>query len=722
VSTFRSPGAPRPLRARGRGVLGSLLAGLALAVLAGAPATAAPSPKPSAAAGHKVCTISDQRIDAVTGLTTTAKGYAVVNNAGPGEPLAIYQLDSHCNVTGTVSDSQGRGASSPQDIAATKNGTLWIADTGDSDKSRQTIAVWKIPADSSPTQLYRMSYPSGAGPVDARSLLMQPDGTPIVVTYQAGVGKVYEPTGKLSATATTPMKSIGSIKLDATGTPGGSVGPGAQRVFTGGAVSPDGTHAVLRTFTDAYQWKVAGGDVAKSIVSSKPVRTPLPNEPSGEAITYSADGGSFLTVSNTSGTSAAPTILKYAPAAAPAPTKSSAATKGTSDSGGGLFSGNINLSDIKELVIVVGVLGLALVIVGIVGIRRARRRGGPAGPDDGDRGDDRPRPSGSGPDRRRGARDDDVETAYIPRVDERRESRMGSEAPDRRTPPPRAQQPPYADEPPEPSRARPYVPPVETSMRGRRRPGPEDEPTLPPTSRRRHDAADEPTLPPRSGGRGGPDDERNPHRRYDADGEPTLPPRSRQRGGRPDDERQHGGRPDDERPRSRPYGRRPDEAPPRSGQYGGRPDDEPPRSRRYGPDEDESRSRQYGRRPDDGSARRRYEAGEPPPATRRRYDPDDEPTLPPRSRPRGGPDGEPAPPRSRHRPEPDVDTAVIDKVRDEPPRGPSGAPPTDRRSRQDGRARPQPPADRARETPPPPGRSRRPSDDDHEIDWLDDLR
>jgi hypothetical protein len=590
-----------------------------------------------------------------------------------------------------------------------------------------------------------MSYPSGAGPVDARSLLMQPDGTPIVVTYQAGVGKVYEPTGKLSATATTPMKSIGSIKLNATGTPGGSVGPGAQRVFTGGAVSPDGTRAVLRTFTDAYQWKVTGGDVAKSIVSSKPVRTPLPNEPSGEAITYSADGGSFLTVSNTSGTSAAPTILKYAPAAAPAPTKSSAATKGTSDGGGGLFSGNINLSDIKELVIVVGVLGLALVVVGIVGIRRARRRGGPAGPDDGDRGDDRPRPSGSGPDRRRGARDDDVETAYIPRVDERRESRMGSEAPDRRTPPPRAQQPPYADEPPEPSRARPYVPPVEASMRGRRRNGPEDEPTLPPTSRRRPDAADgptlpptsrrradaadEPTLPPRSGQRGGPDDERTPHRRYDAD-EPTLPPRSRQRGGRPDDERQYGGRPDDERARSRQYGRRPDEAPPRSGQYGGRPDDEPPRSRQYGarPDEDESRSRQYGRRPDDGSARRRYEAGEPPPTARRRYDPDDEPTLPPRSHPRGGPDGEPVPPRSRHRPEPDVDTAVIDKVRDEPPRGrgPSGAP-TDRRSRQDGRARPQPPApqppaDRGWETPPSSGRPRRPSDDDHEIDWLDDLR
>ncbi|BCJ36604.1 hypothetical protein Athai_41070 [Actinocatenispora thailandica] len=663
-------------------MLGSALAGLVLAAVGTAPALAAPSPKPSASPGHKVCTISDQRIDAITGLTATAKGYAVVNNVGPGEPLAIYQLDSHCNVTGTLTDSQGRGASSPQDIGATKDGTLWVADTGDADKSRDTIAVWKIPAGNSPTQLYRMSYPSGAGPVDARSLLMQPDGTPIVVTYQAGVGKVYEPTAKLSANATTPLKSMGSIKLAATGTPGGSVGPAAQRVFTGGAVSPDGTRAVLRTFTDAYEWKISGGDVAKSIVSGKPVRTPLPNEPSGEAITYSADGGSFLTVSDTSGTSAAPKILKYAPAVAPAPTKRSAAAKSTAGSGGGgLLSGNINLSDIKELVIVVGVLGLALVVVGIVGIRRARRRGGPPGPEDGDRRDDRPRPSGPGPDRRRGPADDDAETAYIPRVEEARESRLRGEPPDRRTPP-RAQQPPYADEPPEPSRARPYVPPVEASMRGRRRNGPEDEPTLPPTSRRRYDAADEPTLPPRSGPHGRPEEPaRGARRRYDADDEPTLPPRSRQYGGRPDDE------------------------PARSRQYGGRPDDEP------------ARSRQYGRRPDDEPARRRYDA-------------DDEPTLPPRSRQHGRSDDDPTlPPRSRRRADPgevsDVDTAVIDKVRDDPPRGrgPAGPPPVDPRSRQDhGRTRPQPPADRGREKPPPAGRSRRPRDDDHEIDWLDDLR
>jgi hypothetical protein len=67
-----------------------------------------------------------------------------------------------------------------------------------------------------------------------------------------------------------------------------------------------------------------------------------------------------------------------------------------------------------------------------------------------------------------------------------------------------------------------------------------------------------------------------------------------------------------------------------------------------------------------------------------------------------------------------VDTAVIDKVRDEPLRGRGS---TGGRSRQDHRqARPQPPVDRGRDTPSSSGRSRRPSDDDHEIDWLDDLR
>ncbi len=379
---------------------GTMLAGPVLAgAVSSMPAAAAPS---TGTPGQKVCSISDERLDALSGLTATSKGYAVINNTG-GNGLAIYRLDTKsCQVTDVIEDS--RPPFDPEDLASTPDGTLWVADTGDKDQERDTIALWKFKPGDQQATLYRMSYPDTGDRKDAKALLMQPDGTPIVVTYERGTGHLYEPTGSLDPDQPTPMKAVGQLRLTATDTPGGAVGPLGQLVFTGGAVSPDGRKAVLRTYTDAYEWTVNGANIAKSITSGKPRRTPLPNEPAGEAITYTSDGSRYLTVSDTENSSASPRILRYAPAAAPAP--SHRATRQAGDSGGSFLS-NLSLSDITDAVIAVGVIGLALVALGVFGIRRSRR--GPP-PSDG--------PGGS----RRGPDPDlpeDAETVVLPRVSER---------------------------------------------------------------------------------------------------------------------------------------------------------------------------------------------------------------------------------------------------------------------------------------------------------------
>ncbi len=376
---------------------GTMLAG---PVLVGAvlspPAVAAPSP---GTPGQKVCSISDERLDALSGMTATTKGYAVINNTG-GNGLAIYQLDTKsCQVNNVFEDS--RPPYDPEDLGSTPDGTLWAADTGDKDQQRDTIALWKYKPSDDHATLYRMSYPDAADRKSSKALLMQPDGTPIVVSYERGVGHLYEPSGALDPDQPTPLKAVGQIRLAQTNTPGGSVGPLGQVVFTGGAVSPDGKKVVLRTYTDAYEWTVNGGNIVKSITSGKPRRTPLPNEPAGEAITYTADGSGYLTVSDTENSSTAPRILRYAPAAAPKATHRAA--KPGSDSGGGLLS-NLSLSDITDTVIAIGVIGLALVGLGIFGIRRSRR--GPAPSD---------KTGGS----RRGFDPDlpeDAETVVLPRV------------------------------------------------------------------------------------------------------------------------------------------------------------------------------------------------------------------------------------------------------------------------------------------------------------------
>ena len=46
----------------------------------------------------------------------------------------------------------------------------------------------------------------------------------------------------------------------------------------------------LRTYTAAYEWDVPDGDVVKAITTATPRITPLPDEPQGESIAYTADG------------------------------------------------------------------------------------------------------------------------------------------------------------------------------------------------------------------------------------------------------------------------------------------------------------------------------------------------------------------------------------------------------------------------------------------------
>ena len=67
--------------------------------------------------------------------------------------------------------------------------------------------------------------------------------------------------------------------------------------ITGAARSPDGSRVVLRTYADAFEWDVTGGDIVGALTTGKPRVTALA-DPFGEAISYTPDGKSFLTVSD----------------------------------------------------------------------------------------------------------------------------------------------------------------------------------------------------------------------------------------------------------------------------------------------------------------------------------------------------------------------------------------------------------------------------------------
>ncbi|WP_460494535.1 SdiA-regulated/phytase-like domain-containing protein [Dactylosporangium cerinum] len=352
----------------------SLLVGLA------APAAAAPtSPaaqSPAAGAGQAICIPDSQKINEISGLVATATGYVAINDSASGNSKSrIFTLDAACKIVGTPV-SYPSTPLDPEDLAVDKNGTLWIADIGDnteaaggSASARPTVAVWNLPQGAKAPVINRLAYPDGKKR-DAEALLLSGDGTPIIITKDP-VGEIWVPEGPLQPNTTkgVKLKQVGTFAPQETKTANPLAFLG-WKAITGAASSPDGTRVVIRTYSDAYEFDVQGGEVVKAITSGKPRITPLPNEARGEAITYSTDGKQYITASDVPSDVRAP-ILKYTPQNV-TPGKGGGAVVPTPKPDDRSFLEDLTLQDITYMVAAVGVLGLILVVAGIVGIRRSR--------------------------------------------------------------------------------------------------------------------------------------------------------------------------------------------------------------------------------------------------------------------------------------------------------------------------------------------------------------
>ncbi|MFI5956935.1 transmembrane domain-containing protein [Cryptosporangium sp. NPDC051539] len=312
--------------------------------------------------------MNDNRLPEISGLVAVDDGYAVITDSDDSvQQVEIYLLDAKCQVTKKLTSAVD--PFDPEDLARTSDGSYWVADIGDSDSApeRATIAVHLFPPSGTPT-IQRMRYPDGAK--NAEALIVQNNNIPVIVTKSAsGVAKVYKASKAISG----PSKSADqAVPLTLAGT----VTLGGVEAVTGGALSPDGKRVALRTYSAIYEWTVTGGDVAKSLTSGKPKKTLLTGQKGqlGEAVAYTPDGTSFLTVPEGTKENPSSTIQKWPIANA---VKAAPAAKdgggSDSDSGGGLLSG-ISFSQLTTIVAIVGLIGLALLVAGIVGIVRFRQR------------------------------------------------------------------------------------------------------------------------------------------------------------------------------------------------------------------------------------------------------------------------------------------------------------------------------------------------------------
>lgn len=281
-------------------------------------APAAPVPAPV-----ERCAVDDPRLAELSGLAVVDGSLWAM--ADGGRRVELLRLDPDtCAVverrTATVDPYDA------EDLAAGPDGSLWVGDTGDNDRRRATVAVIVVPPRGAP-ELHRLTYPDG--PHDAEALLVDARGVPTIVTKEIGAAGIYRPETAPTGGGPVPLVHVGDLVLPSSDTAGGPIGGFGSRAVTGGAVSADGLVVALRTYTDAWLFPVPdGGDIVDALRGT-PVRVPLPDEPQGEAVAFTADG-TLLSGSESRGGAvgqirAVPDAAAVAVAAMPDPTPTPAA-------------------------------------------------------------------------------------------------------------------------------------------------------------------------------------------------------------------------------------------------------------------------------------------------------------------------------------------------------------------------------------------------------------
>ena len=336
--------------------------------------------------GTPLCSVSDQRMHELSGLVALEGGYATLSDSNPDPSLVkVFFLGPDCRLTRSVGFPEP--ARDPEDLALAPDGALWVADVGDNANAkthRTSVSVWRLPPGGSRLTGYQLTYPDGHH--DAEAMLIDHDGLPVIVTKDVtGLSRIYKPTGQLATGGgMTALALVGRFSARITGT-SNPFGLAGQLAVTGAAVSPDRGRVVLRTYADAYEFDVSGGDVVAALSTGSPRITPLPDETQGEGITYTRDGAAFVTVSDAAVAvpllryqrqAAEPTSAPGSPAAgSPGAAAGGTGSPGTTASRAGAALARLVSGGSRNLVATGLVAAGVLMVIGLMLARRRTRTG-----------------------------------------------------------------------------------------------------------------------------------------------------------------------------------------------------------------------------------------------------------------------------------------------------------------------------------------------------------
>lgn len=231
-----------------------------------------------------LCTPVDAALGELSGLVVGDGVLYAVGDSGTDEQIAV--LDSDCSVNRWIANPVD-----PYDVEdlAFHDGSLWLADIGDNDNRRPTIALTRVNPDDGTGELYRLRYPDGAH--NAEAIVISPKGEVVVITKEwSGHSRVYTLVDErdlddLVSPGPTSLRFVGELRL-----PNDPKAGGEAPLITGAAIRDDGGVVAVRSYWDAYLYAVGVGGLAEALTEGEPKHARLPAQPQGEAIAFGADG------------------------------------------------------------------------------------------------------------------------------------------------------------------------------------------------------------------------------------------------------------------------------------------------------------------------------------------------------------------------------------------------------------------------------------------------
>ena len=201
-----------------------------------------------------------------------------------GNAAALLLIDTN-GIVRTELPLQGAANRDWEDITIAGK-DLYIAETGDNGLKHQEYAVYRLPEPAATDTVIKtwekISFAYPDGPHDAEALLVDPGTKDIyIITKRDKPSRIYRIAYPYSKGLNNAV-SLGQIGF------GGVVSA---------SWSPDGKRLLVKTYFAVFSYTRKPGEPLAATLKKIPQSIPYYPEPQGEAISFTADGKGFVTLS-----------------------------------------------------------------------------------------------------------------------------------------------------------------------------------------------------------------------------------------------------------------------------------------------------------------------------------------------------------------------------------------------------------------------------------------